>query len=605
MHALARRTTASALGSVLVRPALVLSALVPGIVTAQSTRAVSVDSSGAIGEPFSNDFDMTPDGRFVVFASRASNLVANDGNAFQDIFLHDNVTRVTERLSVSVTGGDANSEARWPAITADGRYVVFVSSATNLVAVPSTGVSFVFVRDRLLQQTRVASVSSTGSFVGVSSAPAISRDGRFVAFETTVTTVVPGDTNARPDVFVHDLALGTTVCASVDAAGTPRGSSQPSSGFHAYPPAISGDGRYVAFTSGSDNLVPNDTNGLMDVFVRDLVLGQTMRISVSATGVEADGESYAPAITPDGRYVAYFCNANNLATPHGGWFDVLVHDRVTGQTRNASVSSAGVSIQGSHMATFPSISSDGRHVAFLSPAPALVPNDTNARTDAFVHDFATGETRRASVDSLGNQLTLGALIGDAPVVSDDGRCVAFSSYEAFLAPFDALTSLDVFVHDSLATLTEFCGADGNPAHGCPCANQGAVGRGCANSAFADGAQLVATGDSSVANDSVVLDAQSLTGGICIFYLGDQSGSPAVLDDGLGCVSGSIVRIASKPVGGNASVYPEPGDATVSTAAGVPAIGGRRFVQCVYRNAASFCTSATSNRTNAVAVTFTP
>src|SRR5205814_1263965 len=195
------------------------------------------------------------DGRFVAFAAWARNLAPGDTNGFGDVFVHDRGTGVTERLSVDGAGTEANDTIHQPAISADGRFVAFVSAATNLVPGDTNGLSDVFVHDRRTRRTERVSVDSAGTQAdGASASPALSADGRFVAFSSSATNLVPGDTNGQADVFVHDRRTGTTERVSVDSAGTgANGWSER--------PSISADGRFVAFCSYATNLVPRDTNG--------------------------------------------------------------------------------------------------------------------------------------------------------------------------------------------------------------------------------------------------------------------------------------------------------------------------------------------------------
>jgi len=420
-------------------------------------------------------------------------------------------------------------------------------------------------------------------------------------FVSWASNLTPNDTNAHEDAFARDLQAGTTTCVSVDAAGIPRGAVADGQIGEAQPPSISADGRFVAFVSFGA-IVPQ-FSGFWDVYVRDMVLGQTTLVSRSMSGTAANGDSRGPAITPDGRFVAFVSQATNLTPVQGVSADVFVRDLTTGSTQLVNVAPGGGSVTGASFA--PAITPDGAFIAFASVSPDLVPGDTNGELDVFLRDVVNGTTTRVNVDSAGlPQATGTAFDSLPPALSDDARQIAFTTSAAELAPFDGNGVFDVYVHDRSMTLVAFCGTDGIASHVCPCSN-GAPGRGCANSVFAAGAELVGSGDTSVSNDTLRLDATGLTGNGCVFYAGDASSAPSPLDDGLGCVTGTIVRIATKPVGGNASTYPEPGDPSISLRLGVPAAGGRRFAQGFYRNAAPFCGAATSNRTNAIAITFVP
>ena len=211
---------------------------------------------------------ISADGRFVAFVSFATNLVPGDSNGRGDVFVRDRLTQTTERVSVDSAGTEGNSGSDGPSISANGRFVVFWSDATNLVRGDTNGVADVFVRDRLTRTTERVSVDSAGnegngaSGLHSHSEYSISADGRFVAFVSSATNLVPGDTNGAADVFVHDRLTRTTERVSVDSAGNEANSSS-------FDPVISADGRFVAFSSAATNLVPGDTNEQPDVFVRD------------------------------------------------------------------------------------------------------------------------------------------------------------------------------------------------------------------------------------------------------------------------------------------------------------------------------------------------
>ncbi len=220
----------------------------------------------------------------------------------------------TTRVSVDSAGGQANdfsgaapSISVDTSISADGRFVVFQSDATNLVAGDTNGASDVFVHDRQTGTTTRVSVDSAGheatGLYPASGDPAISADGRFVAFDSNATNLVAGDTNSAYDIFVHDRQTGTTTRVSVDSAGNQA---------NGYDPSLSADGRFVAFTSGASNLVAGDTNGASDVFVHDRQTGTTTRVSVDSAGWQAYSFSHLPSISADGRFVAFASNATNL-----------------------------------------------------------------------------------------------------------------------------------------------------------------------------------------------------------------------------------------------------------------------------------------------------
>jgi Tol biopolymer transport system component len=408
-----------------------------------TTERVSVNSAGnqSIGPSFAGPFASPPsisaDGRFVAFAAWARNLASGDTNGFGDVFVHDRGAGVTERLSVDGAGTEANDTIHQPAISADGRFVAFVSAATNLVPGDTNGQSDVFVHDRRTRTTERVSVSSAGSEgPGWSDRPAISADGRFVAFVSAAPDLVAGDTNGRADVFVHDRQTRTTERVNVDSAGTQADGESES-------PALSADGRFVAFVSAATNLVAGDTNGRADVFVHDRQTRTTERVSVDAAGTEADGESASPAMSADGRFVAFSSSATHLVPGDAnGQSDVFVHDRRTGRTERVSVDSAGTEANG--WSDRPAISAGGRFVAFCTFATNLVPGDTNGEWDEFVHDRQTRTTERVSVDNAGTEANASS---HSPSISADGRFVAFASDATNLVPGDTNAVRDVFVSD--------------------------------------------------------------------------------------------------------------------------------------------------------------
>jgi Tol biopolymer transport system component len=396
---------------------------------------VSVASDGAQGNGDSFANSISADGRYIAFASRASNLVPGDTNGKQDIFVHDRQTGQTTRVSVASDGTQANGDSGHPAISADGRFVAFYSSASNLVPDDTNGVEDVFVYDRLTGQITRVSVASDGTQAnGPSWQPSISGDGRFVAFESGASNLVPGDTNDTWDVFVHDRLTGQTTRVSVASDGTEGNGLS-------FLARISADGRFVAFTSGASNLVPGDTNPKWDVFVHDRLTGQTTMVSVASDGTPGNGTSGGMSISGDGRFVAFVSDASNLVPGDtNGTLDVFVHDRLTGQTTRVSVASDGT--QGNADSDGASLSQDGRFVAFFSTASNLVPGDTNGAMDVFVHDRQTGQTTMVSVASDGVQ---GNGDSSGAAISADGRFVVFTSEASNLVPGDTNGAWDVFV----------------------------------------------------------------------------------------------------------------------------------------------------------------
>ena len=405
------------------------------------TARASLSSSGAQANGHSVLPAISGDGRFVAFYSDASNLISGDTNGARDVFVRDRIRGTTTRLSVTGSGGEANSHSFAPAISADGRLVAFYSHASNLVAGDQNGLDDVFVGSvEGRQTTRVSTAPGGADANGGSYFPALSADGRFVAFLSDASNLVAGDTNGQRDVFVHDRANSTTSRVSVSTGG--EEANLTSTGV-----ALSGDGRFVAFASFATNLVANDLNEVSDIFVRDRVAGTTTRVNLYPGGVEADGNSMRPSISADGSLVAFDSDAFNLVWEDTNeTFDVFVTARVGGTPARVSLSdNAG---EGTGASYWPALSTDGRFVAFYSEAPNLTAGDTNGAADVFLHDRASGATTRLSIDNVGAEGN-----GDSfrPTVSGDGRIVAFESDATNLVRGDSNRFTDVFVHDRLGT----------------------------------------------------------------------------------------------------------------------------------------------------------
>jgi Tol biopolymer transport system component len=355
------------------------------------TTRISVSTSGAQAQATSDAFGgshataISGDGRYIVFRSDAPNLVRHDTNRAPDIFVRDLIARTTRRMSVSTAGMEANGRSDEPAISADGRYVAFSSVATNLVRGDTNGASDIFVHDRATGLTRRVSVSSRGHQANAESdAPQLTRHGRYVVFASSASTLVAGDTNGLSDIFVRDRRTGTTRRVSVGNSGEQASHASTHTGSNA--PAISAYGRYVIFHSDATNLISGDTNGMFDIFVRDRVLHMTRRVSVGDGGRQADAESLGPAvISGNGRYVAFASLADNLvAGDANGTTDVFIRDLSLHTTFIASLASDGT--QGDDGSAPAAVSPDGRFLAFSSWAGNLLPSDRSPGPDVFVRD---------------------------------------------------------------------------------------------------------------------------------------------------------------------------------------------------------------------------
>jgi hypothetical protein len=397
-----------------------------GGLLAQTTATIDVDSSGNSANAAAGTAAISSDGRFVAFTSSATNLVAGDTNGVSDVFVRDTQTGVTNRVSVSSAGVQANGASTVSDISEDGRFVVFASTATNLVAGDTNGVSDVFVRDMQNNTTIRVSVNGGGGQAnGASSGGSISGDGSRVVFTSSATNLIgPNDTNGLDDVFMRQVsgAPGTSRISETPGGLNANGAS--SAG------VISSDGSTVAFVSAATNLVAGDTDGVSDVFVRTIATNTNQLI--------ADGS--APSISTDGKVVAFTSSAALVGADTNGVSDVYRYDRNSSQISLVSQSSSGT--VGNAASSAASISGGGDYVAFVSSASNLVSGDTNGVADIFVRDTTNSATMRVSVaNSTGSQAD-GA--SDNPTISSDGGQVAFRSLATNLNGTDGNAASDIF-----------------------------------------------------------------------------------------------------------------------------------------------------------------
>lgn len=406
---------------------VVIIALASGSVWPQTIERVTVSSGGVEADRDSSLplFDaVSADGRFVVFSSDASNLVAADGNGTTDVFLRDRLLGTTTRVSEPVGGGDALGVSGYPSISEDGRWIAFSSDAANLVPGDTNAANDVFVVNRQTGQiSRVSLGWDLSEADGNSRTPSISGDGRYVAFTSDATNLVTGPIVWSPAIYVRDLDTGTNeiVSFSWDGVAEDGGS---------WYPHISADGRHVAFISYSTNLVADDGNSLNDVFMRDLDLGITTRVSVGSGGIEGDGRSGGFGISADGRFAGIFSAATNLVPGDtNGVQDGFVRDLDLGIIERVTVDSSGNQVSGG--GGWATLDGTGRFATFHSEAADLVENDLNGVTDIFARDRNTGITSLLTISTTGAQGN-----GDStdPVVSADGRIVAFNSLSTNFVP---------------------------------------------------------------------------------------------------------------------------------------------------------------------------
>jgi Tol biopolymer transport system component len=566
---------------------------------AQSTERASVGPNGVEGDSASGGgflgVESVPsaDGRYVFFASDATDFVSGDTNGYWDLFVRDRMAGTIERVNVDSNGQQSDGSADVGSFSGDARFLCFASAATTLVAGDTNTSTDVFVRDLQLGLTERVSLGPNGVEANSHSLScSMSADARYVAFMSWATNLVPADTNGCKDVFVRDRLFGTTERVSVDSNGV-------QANFDCLLPQISGDGRFVAFESVSTNLVPGDTNLVWDIFVRDRQTGTTERVSVDSAGNEGNDRSRSPALSADGRFVAFFSFATNLvAGDTNGHEDVFVRDRLLGTTERVSVDSFGAEANG--LSRNPDISADGRFVAFESLAWNLVPNDTNSAQDVFLRDRLLETTARITIDSSGVEANNNSWF---PKLSADGRCVTYTSVATNLVPNDTNGLNDVFVRDRGALAnTSFCMGDGTLTD-CPCANNGLPGSGCDNSAGTGGALLLASGEPSLANDTLVLSsAGELDHALSVFLQGTTAITMLNFGDGLRCTGGVLHRLYIRNASAGVVGVPQAGDLSISARSAalgdVIAAGATRYYQTYYRDpSASFCPAPQGNNWN--------
>jgi Tol biopolymer transport system component len=433
-------------------PLLLLVALVAPLAGASrggaSTTSITTSLSSTSGSANTKaSFSFRPwisgDGRYVAFDSDSAALVPGDTNRVRDVFVFDRDNGTVERVSQGVAGKQSNGDSQRPTLSGDGRLVAFWSAADNLVETDTNKVTDCYVHDRQTHETfRVDLGPENVQANGECARPVLSADGKLVAFESAATNLEKPnvlnkttDTNKARDVFLRDLEAGTTRRISVTTDGK-QGTGE------SVRPAFSGNGRYVAFQSDGA-LQSDDTNKKTDVYLHDLDTKETTRVSIGPGGVEGNGGSFSPALSADGRLLAYWSNASNLVSGDSNRVgDVFVFDRTDGSTTRVSLGADET--QGDGMSADPSISPDGRHVAFWSGAANLVPDDTNGKRDIFLFDRETGSLIRVSVADDGTQSD-----GDSfsPNIGAGGALVAFDSAGKTLVPDDRKSKgSDIFLH---------------------------------------------------------------------------------------------------------------------------------------------------------------
>lgn len=399
---------------------------------------VSVHTDGTEADDDSDKPAISGDGRFIAFVSSASNLVDGDENDVADIFVHDLVTRTTTRVSVASDGTEANATSDSPSISDDGRFVAFRSAATNLAS-NATGVTQVYVHDRQEPtSTTLVSVNANGdpAETGLFN-PSISGCGNYVVFTSQAGNLVEEFAGFYLKIFLRDLVNETTELVSRSIDGEPPNDSS-------HYPVVSPGGRYVSFTSGASNLVYDDNNGKADVFVYDRQEEVTHLVSVSSEGLQGNDSSNHSSISADGRYVAFHSHASNLVDDDtNSGRDIFVHDRITGRTVRASVSSNGE--EGNNLNhEFSDISANGRFVVFGSSSSNFSPEKDDSTMDIFFHDLVTLQTRLVSITANGVKGNNNSYF---PRISADGTHVTFVSSANNFVLYDENNKVDIFVKE--------------------------------------------------------------------------------------------------------------------------------------------------------------
>jgi hypothetical protein len=462
---------------------------------ALGTTTLVTRSSASAGQTASDSSTapaLSSDGHYLVFTSLATDLVAGQStvSGTANVFVFDRVANamalVSHASSGTSTGGNASSAD--PVISADGRFVAFDSSATNLSPnqADSNGGADVFLYDQVAGTTTLVSHSSASATTAgndISSNPVIDGDGGFIAFQSQASDLVTGqaDTNGTWDVFLYNRTAGTTTLVSHNnGAGTTAGNAL------SIAPAISSSGRFVAFVSAATGLVAGqaDTNNGADVFLYDGSSGTNTLVSHAsgASTTTANNSSDNPVLSADGSLVAFTSNATNLVPGQvdgNNGADVFLYNATAGTTTLASHSSASSTTAGDNTSSGPVLSADGSVLALASNADNLVAglNDTNQLTDVFQYNTAAATTTVVS----GRTPTLAAQTanGDSTsaAVSGDGRFVAFQSNATNLVTgqVDGNNGTDVFLldrtthttvlvsHTSASSVTTGNGASEDPA----------------------------------------------------------------------------------------------------------------------------------------------
>jgi Tol biopolymer transport system component len=435
--------------------ALFISIFAAASASADTTTLLSLQSvadGGAAANENSEQPVASTDGRYVASISFADNLSTIDNDAVPNVYLRDTTTGTTtlvSRQSAADGGAGADDSSGSAAISADGRYVAFTSQANNLSTLDSNLVSNVYLRDTQTNTTTLVSINGAIAAADGSYFASISPDGRYVEFESNANNMSALDNDAVSNIYVRDTVAATTTLVSRRSAGDGGAGADGSS----FDGSISSDGRYVAFASQADNLSAVDNNTIYNVFVRDTVANTitlVSRQSAADGGTGADGNSGNASISADGRYVAFDTVAANVSPlDTNSVSDVFLRDTTSNTTTlisRQSVADGGAI--GDHESYRPSISADGRYIAFASYADNLSVANANPAGDIFRRDTATDTTALVSRQSAADGGAGGDAESDEGSISPDGRYVVFGSKANNLSALDDDAFDNVFLRDT-------------------------------------------------------------------------------------------------------------------------------------------------------------
>jgi Tol biopolymer transport system component len=500
--------------------------------TAATTTLVSLSLDGTAE---AND-DCVPEGistngRYLLFESAASNLVPGDTNDAGDIFVRDQSAGTTLLVSAAADGAPGNGPSRDASITPDGRFVVFVSAASNLVADDTNGIEDVFIRDLQAAKTTLVSVGGQNAGFPPSSSESavVTPDGRYVAFYSTATGIVPGvptlvNNTQYGDIYVRDVAGGTTVWASSGARTAVQQALGATDAF-SFNAAISDDGQVVAYEASPNN----SARGLALRF--QVQSGTTEVIGTNAFVEPVDyADIHNLALTPDGRRMAFVANMNGT---DGSTTSILLYDASTATTTLLSAGLDGT-VATNSISDSPVLDPLGRFVVFLSDADNLVTNQITDDFHLFVRDLQAGATSLvdAGADTSGGP---GVNPADTPGISDDGRLVVFSAYDSGLVPNDSNKAYDVFVRDTVSSTNELISARYAPLQSVTPDGASAV-----QGLSADGSRILFRSD---ADDVVAND----TNGVTDIFIRDMTTQTTTL------VSANTNGVAADAMAGEATI----------------------------------------------------